>query len=111
MAAEHADTLASMANKTVDPEPLVPHGFTICNGSQEEDSPQRVFIFLGTTICSTHENIAIAILEPAVDPVDYPHVANAIHSFLVSSLRLCNVSISPYGMGAALVSFASTLDC
>jgi hypothetical protein len=72
MEAEHAAILASMVNNPVDPEPLVPHGFTICNRSQEEDNPQRVFPFLSTAVRSTYENIAIAILEPTVDPVDYP---------------------------------------
>jgi hypothetical protein len=57
-----------------------------------------------------NENLAIAVLEPAVDPVDYPHVSNAIFGFLVNSLRLRGISILPSGLGAALVSFASSLD-
>jgi hypothetical protein len=54
--------------------------------------------------------VAIVILNPPVDPVDYPHVSNAIYGFLVNSLRLRGVSISPSGLVAALVSFASALD-
>jgi hypothetical protein len=38
-AAEHAATLASMANNVVDPSPLVPRGFVVCQRSREEDTP------------------------------------------------------------------------
>jgi hypothetical protein len=106
----HAAALAAMANYPVDPDPLVPHGFVVCHRSQEEDSPQQVFTFLGTSVRRINENVAIVVLDPAVDPVDYPHVSNAIYGFLVNSLRLRGVIISPSGLGAALVSFASALD-
>jgi hypothetical protein len=69
-----------------------------------------VFTFLGTSVRRINENVAITVLDPTVDPVNYPHVSNAIYGFLVNSLRLRGVSISPSGLGAALVSFASALD-
>jgi hypothetical protein len=42
--------------------------------------------------------------------VDYPHVSNAIYSFLVNSLRVRVVSLCPSALGAATVTFASCLD-
>jgi hypothetical protein len=36
---ERAASLASMVNTPMNPEPLVPRGFVICNRSQEEDTP------------------------------------------------------------------------
>jgi hypothetical protein len=68
-----------------------------------------VCAFLGTSARRINENVVIAVLEPAVDLVDYPHVSNAIYGFLVNSLHLRGVTISPSGIGAALVSFASAL--
>jgi hypothetical protein len=61
-----------MANNPVEPVPLVPRVFILCNCSQEEDTPQWVFTFLGTSVWRINEDIAIAILEPKVDPIDYP---------------------------------------
>jgi hypothetical protein len=72
--------------------------------------PQRVFAFLSSSIRSKHENIALAILDPKVDPVDYPQVAEVILDFFTNSLRLRGVSIHRSGMGAVYVSFASALD-
>jgi hypothetical protein len=108
--AEHAAALAGMLNNPVDPNPLLSWGFVICNRSQEEGTPQRVYAFLGTSVSRINENVAIVVLDPTVDPVDYPHVANAIYGFLVNYLCLRGISISPSGLGAALVSFASALD-
>jgi hypothetical protein len=102
--------LTAMVNNPVDPVPLVPRGFILCNRSQEEDTPQWVFAFLRTSIRRINEDVAIAILEPAVDLIDYPQVANAIHSFLVNSLRLRNIHIGHSALGAATVTFDSCLD-
>jgi hypothetical protein len=100
-----------MANNPVDPVPLVPRGFVLCNRSQEEDTPQRVFAFLGTSVWRINKDVAIAIHEPAVDPIDYPQVANAIQNFLVNTLRLRNIHIGPSALGAATITFDSCLDC
>jgi hypothetical protein len=99
-----------MVNNSVDLEPLLPRGFIVCNRSQEEDTLQWVYVFLGTSVCHTHENVAIAVLDPEVAPVDYPHVANAIYGFLVNTLWLCDVSVAPSRLGASVVSFTSALD-
>jgi hypothetical protein len=69
-----------------------------------------VLTFLGTSVRRINEHIAIAVLDPPVDSVDYPHVSNAICGFLVNSLYLHGVCISLPGLGAALISFASSLD-
>jgi hypothetical protein len=50
MAAKHSALLLTMANNHVDPHALVPLGFVICNRSQEEDTPQCVYAFLGTSV-------------------------------------------------------------
>jgi hypothetical protein len=99
-----------MANNPVDPVPLVPRGFVLCYRSQEEDTPQRVFTFLSMSVRCINEDIAIAILEPVVDPIDYPQVANTIHSFLVNTLCLKNIHTGPSALGAATVTFDSCLD-
>jgi hypothetical protein len=99
-----------MVNTPMIPDHLVPWGFIICRQSQEDDTPQRVFAFLGNSIRSSHENVAIVILDLEVDLVDYPQVAEAILDFLSTSLRLHGVTIQCSGMGVALVSFASSLD-
>jgi hypothetical protein len=105
MAAEHEATLAAMANNSVDPDPLLPHGFTICNCSQEEVTPS------GFSPSAEHQSIISMRTSPSLYPVDYPHVSNAIYGFLVNSLHLRGVSILRSGLGAVLVSFASSLDC
>ncbi|TVU04267.1 hypothetical protein EJB05_50163, partial [Eragrostis curvula] len=105
--AELAARLAAMANNPVDPWPLVPPGFTIINPAVEEDTPQRVFAFLGTAVRRINEAVAIAILDPEVDPIDYPHVSNAIHSFVVNKLRLNVTDVCPSGLGACTITFSS----
>jgi hypothetical protein len=107
---EHAVELAAMANNPVNPVPLVPRGFILYNRSQEEDTPQRVFAFLGTSIQRINEDVTITILELAVDPINCPQVANAIHSFLVNTLCLRNIHIGPSTLGVATVTFDSCLD-
>jgi hypothetical protein len=87
-AAEHAAALTAMANNPIDVEPLLPRGFIICNRSQEEGTPQRVYAFLSTSVRCINENVAIAMLDLEVAPVGYPHVANTIYGFLVNTL-LC----------------------
>jgi hypothetical protein len=62
--------LTAMANNPVELTPLVPRGFILCNRSQEEDTPQWVFVFLGTFIQRIDEDVAI--LEPVVNLIDYP---------------------------------------
>jgi hypothetical protein len=102
MVAEHAATLTAVANNPVNPDSLLLRGFSICHRSQEEDTPHRVFTFLSTSVRRIIENVAIVVLDPVVDPMDYPHVSNTIYGFLENSLLLHGVSISP--------SFASALD-
>jgi hypothetical protein len=93
--AERAAALAPMVNIPVNPDHLVPWGFAIYRRSQEGD---------------THENVDIALLDPEVDLVDYRQVAEAILDFLSNSLHLCGVTIQRSGMGAVVVTFASSLD-
>jgi hypothetical protein len=99
-----------MVNNPVDLVPLVPEGFVLCNCSQEEDTPQQVFTFLRTSVQSINEDVTIAIVQPTVDLIDYPQVANAIHSFLVNTLHLRNIHIGPSALGTATVTFDSFLD-
>jgi hypothetical protein len=105
-----AAVLAAMANNPIDPAPLVPRGFVHCICSKEEDTVQRVFTFLSTSIWLINKDVAIAILEPVVDLIHCPQVANAIHSFLVNTLHLKNIHIGPSGLGATTVTFDSCLD-
>jgi hypothetical protein len=71
--------------------------------------PQQVYAFLSTSVRRIHENVAIAVLDPEVAPVDYPHVTKAIYDFLVNTLWLRGVSVAPSGL--VVVSFASAPDC
>jgi hypothetical protein len=57
-----------------------------------------------------NEDVTITILELAVDPINCPQVANAIHSFLVNTLCLRNIHIGPSTLGVATVTFDSCLD-
>jgi hypothetical protein len=68
-----------------------------------------VYAFLSTSVRRIHENVAIAVLDPEVAPVDYPHVTKAIYDFLVNTLWLRGVSVAPSGL--VVVSFASAPDC
>uniref|UniRef100_A0A0A8ZJQ2 DUF7597 domain-containing protein n=1 Tax=Arundo donax TaxID=35708 RepID=A0A0A8ZJQ2_ARUDO len=54
--------------------------------------------------------VAIAVLDPAVDPVDYPHISNAIYGFVVNSLCLRVSEMSPSALGATTVTFGSCLE-
>jgi hypothetical protein len=105
----HAGVLVAMANNpaNLDPWPPRHQRLPLFTGGRH---PQRVFAFLGTSVGHINENVSIAVLDLAIHSVDHLHVLNTIHSFLVNSLRLCNISISPSGLGAALVCFASALD-
>jgi hypothetical protein len=99
-----------MANTPVDPQPLYPNGFVLCKHSQEEDTPQWVFAFLGTSVRRINEDVAITVLSPEVDPIDFPLVSTAILSFLVNNLHLRVASIGPSTLGTAIVTFASYMD-
>jgi hypothetical protein len=110
MAAEHSARLVTMANNLIDPHALMPHGFVICNRSHEEDTPQPVYAFLGTSIQRVNEDVAIAVLAPEVDPMDFPQAANAIRNFIINNLHSRVIDICPTGLGAAIVTFASCHD-
>jgi hypothetical protein len=110
MAVEHTARLSTMANNLVDPHALVPHGFVIYNHSQEEDTPQRVFAFLITSVQCINEDVAISVLAPEVDLMDFPQAANAIRNFIVNNLHLRVIDIYPSGLGAATVTIASCRD-
>jgi hypothetical protein len=109
-AEEHSERLATMTNNPVDPRPLVPRGFIICNRSQEEATTQRAFAFLTTSVRHINEDVAIAVLAPALDLMDFHLASDAIHSFLVNDLRLHVVEIGPSALGAATITFTSCLD-
>jgi hypothetical protein len=99
-----------MANNPIDPHALVPHGFMICNHSQEEDMPQRVYAFLGTSIRRVDEDVTIALLPPKVDPLYFIIATNAIRNFIVNNLHFWVIDICPSGLGAATVTFDSCRD-
>jgi hypothetical protein len=107
---EHAARLLTMTNNPIDPHALVPHGFVICNRSQEEDTRECVYAFLGTSVRCINEDIAIAVLSPEVDPMDFPQAANAIPNFIVNNRCLRVIDICPSDLGAATVTFASCRD-
>jgi hypothetical protein len=109
-AAKHFDRLSTMANNPVDPHALVPHGFMIYNRSQEEDTPQHVYAFLGTSVRRINEDVTITVLAPEVDPLDFPLATNAICNFIINNLRLWVIDICPCGLGVVTVTFASCHD-
>jgi hypothetical protein len=109
-AVEHSDHLIPMANNPVDPHTLVLHGFMICHRSQEEDMPQCVYAFLSTSVRRINEDVAITVVAPEVDPLDFPLAANAIRNFIINNLRLLVIDICPSGLGAATITFASCRD-
>jgi hypothetical protein len=53
-----------------------------------------VYAFLGTSVRRINEDIAITVLSPEVDPMDFSQAANAIPNFII--LNFTSGEISGY---------------
>ncbi|CAN6347720.1 unnamed protein product [Urochloa humidicola] len=98
-----------MALFAIDPRPFVPLGFEWQPRIAPRE-PRRMRVFLGPSGVKENENLAIAITEPKVNPVDFHVMANSLQEFLQQEHQVRDLEIWRCPIGEAYVRFSCPLE-
>lgn len=101
---------SAMVNFSFDPSAFLPRGFSVENSLFPDRRPKRLRSHLGTARSRNNEDVAIAVLVPAIAVCNFAPMADALHHYLVHSFRVRVSEISACPVGAAYVTFGSCVE-
>ncbi|CAN6243644.1 unnamed protein product [Urochloa humidicola] len=98
-----------MASIPIDPRPHAPRGFEVIPHDPAAP-PLRLSVHLGGCMDPFNEDVAIAMLVPAVAKEDFDLMAPSLKDYFIHAHRVRLMEVQPCAMGDAYVRFMSPLE-